>query len=270
MRSSLLGSRRFGFGHDQPSNRRFSPLSLFAAGEQGAWYDPSDFSTMFQDSAGTTPVTAAGQPVGLILDKSGRANHASQANGAQCPILSQDTGGRYFLLFDGVDDGMATAAFTPGSDKLQLFAGARKLSDAATGMIVELGASASSNVASFFLAGPRTALANYGFRSQGSLFAVGVDASPYVAPISNVVTGIGDIAADTCIIRVNGTQIASGVNDQGTGNYGTYPLYIGRRGGTVNPFNGRLYSMIIRFGSSLAATTIAQAESWVNAKTGAY
>jgi len=44
--------------------------ALFASGEQGAWYDPSDLSTMFQDSAGTTPVTEDGQPVGLILDKS--------------------------------------------------------------------------------------------------------------------------------------------------------------------------------------------------------
>lgn len=50
--------------------RPFTPLSLFSAGEVGAWYDPSDFSTMFQDSAGTTPVTAVEQPVGLILDKS--------------------------------------------------------------------------------------------------------------------------------------------------------------------------------------------------------
>ena len=44
-------------------------FALFAAGEQGAWFDPSDFSTMFQDSAGTTPVTAVEQPVGLMLDK---------------------------------------------------------------------------------------------------------------------------------------------------------------------------------------------------------
>lgn len=49
----------------------FSPAELFAAGEQGAWYDPSDFSTMFQDAAGTTPVTGVEQPVGLLLDKSG-------------------------------------------------------------------------------------------------------------------------------------------------------------------------------------------------------
>ena len=48
----------------------FNPIALFASGEEGAWYDPSDMSTMFQDVAGTTPVTAAGQPVGLILDKS--------------------------------------------------------------------------------------------------------------------------------------------------------------------------------------------------------
>lgn len=47
----------------------FNPASLFAGGEQGAWYDPSDFSTLFQDSAGTTPVTAVGQPVGLMLDR---------------------------------------------------------------------------------------------------------------------------------------------------------------------------------------------------------
>jgi hypothetical protein len=48
----------------------FTPALLFASGEQGVWYDPSDFSTLFQDSAGTTPVTAVEQPVGLMLDKS--------------------------------------------------------------------------------------------------------------------------------------------------------------------------------------------------------
>jgi len=67
---------------------QFLPAALFAAGEQGAWYDPSDFSTMFQDSAGVTPVTAVEQPVGKILDKSGRDNHATQATPASCPVLS--------------------------------------------------------------------------------------------------------------------------------------------------------------------------------------
>ena len=48
----------------------YDPEILFSAGEQGAWFDPSDLTTMFQDFPGTTPVTAVGQPVGLILDKS--------------------------------------------------------------------------------------------------------------------------------------------------------------------------------------------------------
>ena len=43
---------------------------LFSNGEQGFFYDPNDLSTMFQDAAGTVPVTAAGQAVVLILDKS--------------------------------------------------------------------------------------------------------------------------------------------------------------------------------------------------------
>lgn len=48
----------------------FSPRELFYGSVPGAWYDPTDLSTMFQDSTGTTPVTAVEQPVGLILDKS--------------------------------------------------------------------------------------------------------------------------------------------------------------------------------------------------------
>lgn len=48
----------------------FSPAGLFAYSEPGVWYDPSDLTTLFQDASGTTPVTAAGQPVGLMLDKS--------------------------------------------------------------------------------------------------------------------------------------------------------------------------------------------------------
>ena len=49
----------------------FSPSVLFAGGTvPGAWYDPSDYSTLFTDSAGTTPVTGVEQFVGLMLDKS--------------------------------------------------------------------------------------------------------------------------------------------------------------------------------------------------------
>jgi hypothetical protein len=77
-----------GFGVQQ-----FSPADLFSAGEQGAWYDPSDFSTLFTDSAGTTPVTGVEQFVGRMNDKSGRGNHAT-STGTKRPKLAA----RYNLL----------------------------------------------------------------------------------------------------------------------------------------------------------------------------
>ena len=63
--------------------------SLFANGEQGFWYDPNDLTTMFQSAAGTIPVTAAGQPVGLMLDKSGRNTYARQSTSSRRPIFEQ-------------------------------------------------------------------------------------------------------------------------------------------------------------------------------------
>ncbi len=66
------------FGFDRPSfafktfgfGANFDPMTLFAGGKQGVWYDPSDKSTLFQDVAGTVLVTKDGDPVGLMLDKS--------------------------------------------------------------------------------------------------------------------------------------------------------------------------------------------------------
>jgi len=79
----------------------FSPSVLFAGGIAGAWYGPSDLSTLFQDSAGTTPVTTAGQPVGRMLDNSGNGNHATQATAAARPTY-QVTPDR--ITVDKVDD----------------------------------------------------------------------------------------------------------------------------------------------------------------------
>ena len=92
-----FGIKTFGFGAN------FDPLELFTGGKQGAWYDPSDKSTLFQDVAGTIPVTAHGDPVGLMKDKSGNGNHATQSVSASRPIYKTD-GVLHWLQADGVDD----------------------------------------------------------------------------------------------------------------------------------------------------------------------
>lgn len=67
-----------------------TPSSIFTGAVDGVWYDPSDLSTLFQDSAGTTPVTADGDPVGLMLDKSGNGFHAVQATAGNRPVYKTD------------------------------------------------------------------------------------------------------------------------------------------------------------------------------------
>ena len=353
--------------------------SLFANNTQGFFYDPNDLSTMFQDAAGTIPVTAAGQPVGLIRDKSGRNNHARQTTSASRPIFQQEpilganfvtdstlaepskwntgatsgvsvsgnklifnnvaaypaavssalstkltVGKRYllsyiisgyvsgavraqliggasintngfnkngrvslaitataghsfigfqstvagttlnisevylqeitgyltdqnYLQFDGVDDFLQTnnINFT-ATDKVSLFAGVRKLSDAATAALCEFSNNSTSTDGTFSFFAPTSPNAQYQFRSKGTSASVYASSptNAYPAPHSTVLTGFGSPPQNIARLRVNGIQVADTPTEQGSRVYGNYPLYIGRRGGTSLPFNGHLYSLI--------------------------
>ena len=174
-----------------------------------------------------------------------------------------------YLAFDGVDDFMVTPTITPGIDKAQIFAGLRKLSDAAAGAVAELGIGTDNGRFGLF-APVSSATANYAFSSRGTITATPTSPSSFASPITSVLTGVGDISGDVARLRINGTQVAEALTDQGTGNYLAYPLYIGRRGGTTLPLNGQLYSLVVRFGANLDATTISNTETWVAGKTGAY
>ena len=297
----------------------FSPLSLFAAGEQGAWYDPSDLATLYQDAAGTTPVTGVEQPVGLMLDKSGRGNHAFQAttSPAKRPILSArvnlllatstlstqsvttqatsykltftgtgsitlsgtttgtysagtntitctagtltltvsgsvltadlrpanignnipayqrvntstdyDTAGfPYYLKADGAYTSMSTNSINfSATDKMTVVSGIRKLSDVNLGMVTEFW-NGSVNLSSFALFAPRSAgFGNYGYISCGTTAQNSISNINYPAPISNVLTGLSDIAAPLVKLKANEVEIASSTSSQGTVKNLNYPL----------------------------------------------
>lgn len=441
--------------------RAFSPRKLFAAGEQGVWYDPSDLTTLFTDTAGTTRVTAPGQEVALMLDKSGRGNHAVQSVLAARPIYAvvprtgrrnlltyteqfdngvwtknsisvtanadgvadnliptatsarhavipatnssfigltfaaqikakangyewialgdnpssggglqrvcffnvssgsvgatqgagvtgsisgPDANGFYtcrvvftastgacgvlvsnannttsftgdgvsgalvkeiqlelgstatayqrvvtqhdvseagvealhYLSFDGTDDGMVTGTITPGVDKVQVFAGVRKLSDAVVQVAVEFSAnisnSGSFNLAPSYLGSGSNVGAVWTATARGTAGATTylVSGTNYAAPATAVNTMIADISADSRSLRINGaTEIVTSAADFGTGNFLAYPLYLGSRGGTTLPFNGHIYGLIVRFGATnLGAAQIANAERWLARKTG--
>lgn len=221
--------------------------SLFANNEQGFVYDPNDLTTMFQDAAGTVPVTGVGQPVGLVLDKSGRGNHARQTTSASRPILRQNAStGANYLEFDGSDDFFVTNSidFT-GTDEVALITAFRTLG-LSTGMLLEL-SELSINNGVFNISSLNTAVQSAYVSSArgtiGELLSAKSVAYPYHEPI--VATRTMSISLGNPKLRINGVVNTGGAaSNLGLGTFGNYPLYIGRRGGTTFPFNGHIYSLI--------------------------
>lgn len=353
------------------SSFKFSPLSLFAGSVVGVWYDPNDITTLFQDTAGTTPITTTGQSVALMLDKSGNAKHASQSTAGSRPIYgiipygglrnilvstdtlatqtvvvsavaqtlsftgtgSVDLSGVYIgtltgtgasnqvsltftpttgnltltvtgsvtfaqlekgsvvtayqksttkynvtevgkssvgvLWVDGTDDFMVTPSIDfSGSDKMTVWAGLQKLGNS-QGILTELSPT-NSSPGMFNLQAPGPGSVSYRFASGGSLPIAGIaDASGYASPSVNILTGIAEISTDKAILQVNNVQVSSGSSDQGTGNYGNYPMYLFRRGGTTLPFNGVFTGLIVR-GAASTNQQIYDGNTYLNNILGAY
>ena len=176
-----------------------------------------------------------------------------------------------YIEYNGVNTAYATPALpAPLVDKAQVFAGVRKLSDAAAALLVELSTSTGSNNGTFYMGAPGSnGQPGYAFASKGTIQSTSFVSTDYAAPITNGFTGLGDISGDLATLRIDGTQVDQKTSDQGTGNYnpsGTYPLYYGARGGTSLFLNGNHYATlgpITRFSAANAtAGQIAAAEAY--------
>ena len=85
----------------------------------GAYYDPSDTTSLFQNSTGTTPVTADGNPVGLMLDKAQMGDQTAAEFIAGAAELSEAINTTNWADLSGgditVSDGLLTAVGAIGS-----------------------------------------------------------------------------------------------------------------------------------------------------------
>jgi hypothetical protein len=176
-----------------------------------------------------------------------------------------------YLQFDGLSWSMGTNSIDfSATDKVTAWAGVRKLSDATAGIVAELSSVVSTNNGSFMLDAPDVTGANsdFAFYSRGTVLR-GADSAALLSPISRIMTGIGDISGDVTTLRLNGVQAETNTGDQGSGNYGNYPLFIGARNNASLFFNGWLSSLIVR-GAQSTQSQIEATEAWVNSRTGAY
>ncbi|HWT12306.1 MAG TPA: BNR-4 repeat-containing protein [Allosphingosinicella sp.] len=103
--TALVGLERGGGILTRPTEAvaDYDFAELFTGGMSGAWYDPSDLGTMWQDTAGTVPAVVDAR-VARIDDKSGNGNHATQATEANRPFLREGPPGYNYLEFDGTND----------------------------------------------------------------------------------------------------------------------------------------------------------------------
>lgn len=227
----------------------FDPASLFAGGEAGAWYDPSDLATLWQDTAGTTPVTSPGQLVARVDDKSVNAKHLTQETAAWQPTYQVDSGGRGYLLFDGTDDNLSASLALPMP--FDRICAIRQVSWSLNDRIF----TAANDSCRLFQNNSSPLLRLY-------------------AGVSTIVTN-GDLAVGlTGVVTerhvANAGKLAVNNRPYVTGDFGsTAPtsLLVGARSTGASAANVRLYGIIVRAGS-LSDEEVASARAWLAEKAG--
>ena len=168
----------------------------------------------------------------------------------------------HYVQYDGtVGNSLSTAAidFT-ATDKVSMFAGASRIGTTA-GVLAEWGAGVPSGLPGFFFYRPSAT--EIMFRSSGTI-EVTVTSTP--ATQNSILTGLGDIGGDRATLRINGAQVGQNTNNQGTGTYGSYSLFFGRRNNSNLPFNGKDYGIVI-VGKAATTEEITAIESWLGDKT---
>lgn len=252
----------------------FTPSTLFATSEKGVWFDPSDLTTLFQDVAGTIPVTASGQTVALMRDKSGNGADATQATPGNRPTYFVYPNGVGCLNFDGISQFMVTGNidFT-GTAKITATVGLQIAAGVVSGgMMLEFGPSTLTTNGSFYITAPASTF-DHSFGMRGTIVSIALVSN--LTPGDDVLTGIFDISQGTkeleLIPRLGGVTLSgasitwSNGPTAGTGTFGNRALYIGARAGTIAFFKGHFYGAVVR-GATSNAIQINQTENWTVSK----
>jgi hypothetical protein len=186
-----------------------------------------------------------------------------------------DVGVPRSFLFYGFDDSLYTASTLnlSGTDKVTVWAGVYKNSDAATGAVVHHRITPSTySDGSFFINGPEPGgTASFGVGCRGTTALAWYQALGLPAPRSVVISGSFNTGAATkaeqVIPRYNGTVVQTGGSAGATsaGNFANAVTHFGSAGGL--PFNGKLYIPVVR-GAQTDAATLALTERYVGSRMG--
>lgn len=186
-----------------------------------------------------------------------------------------DIGAPRRIKYDGIDDFLRTAAVNfSATDKMTVWAGVRKLSDAAQGVLIELSTGVST-AGVFSISAPRTAASNIGFLVRGDSAQAHYSANGIAAPASVVASCAFNIAGagitTEVVPRINGatpTLAVASAGPAGGGNFTLNPLYFGARAGTTLRFSGEVFSPEVIRGAESTAAQIDMVERIINRNMG--
>ncbi|ULU26582.1 hypothetical protein [Dyella terrae] len=265
--AGLLSSRR--------SSSNFSPAQMFSSGQRGGWWDPSDLSTLFQDAAGTVPVTAPGQSVLLMKDKSGNNNHFSQTTSSQAPKLQKDANNNYYLALSSAASQFMSAgngaALAPRTSSFMSILGGNPNSASTSGTFYAR-AQAAGTVGRYWQQ-PNAGSQQTNFNSNSGV-ATGSFASTATTPF--VLSGYADRSTGNgnVVSRVNAAAGTTGsfTPDTGIDYNPSLRLLLGAYNnaadnGQQNYFDGSIYGFILVF-DVLSLPNVVGAEKWIGKKCG--
>lgn len=253
----------------------WSPSLLFSNGQQGVWYDPSDFSTMFQDTAGTTPVTATGQSVGLIKDKSGNNNNAIQSTSGNRPILQQDASGKYYLDFPTAQNKslVASANFLSSISGFTVFCGfLLNATNSNQAIYSAYGSSSSFDILSYFYTTTSVCLYQVNNGADNSALDVPTTSANTKYIDAFLFDGTQSVATNRISKWRNGAPVSLSTYSvpSTTPNLTGKSFLIADYGPAFGvPLWGRVYGLIA-VASALNSGQIITVENWMNGKMGAY
>lgn len=245
----------------------FNPMSLFAGGKKGYTYDFLDRSTLFQDTAGTIPALAIGDPVALVLDKSGNGNHLAQSVSTKRPLVSADG-----LAFDGVDDCFATVGVVPaeGQSVLVVWGGNWTGNSVLSNLILESSAAASTNKGCFYFLRNDQYTNGISTRVSGNSSDYALWSTTYTPPDKAILALRGRLTGANTLNELWYNGVVKGTRTPSLGatmDFANYVHFVGARNQSIAFYKGSMTSLLCVY-KECTDTEVKAMSQFINARMG--